>query len=48
MCGGVGGWLGRMGRLVYFRCIQCGMDFSMSREQLEEKAMDCDVDKEVT
>ncbi len=27
-CLGLGGFLGQLGRLIWFRCIQCGMDFS--------------------
>jgi hypothetical protein len=28
VCGGQGGYLGQLGKLHYFRCIQCGMEFS--------------------
>lgn len=27
-CQGIGGFLGGLGRLLHFRCVQCGMDFS--------------------
>ena len=28
MCGGPGGLLGSLGRLTWFRCVNCGIDFN--------------------
>ncbi len=27
LCGGMGAYLGALGKRLWFRCIQCGMDF---------------------
>ena len=33
LCGGLLAFLGQLGLLLWFRCINCGMDFSRRRKR---------------
>lgn len=42
VCDGQGAILGALGRLLWFRCIQCGIEFNVSNSQEEFQTCDCE------
>jgi len=46
MCNGPGAKLGNLGWMHWFRCIDCGWDFSIPSDALAEELDDADYDVE--
>ena len=35
LCGGIGSLMGQLGNLVWFRCLNCGIDFNVEKDKLQ-------------